>query len=147
MAHIANPLEKEEKRDFSFKQTAEFRCPDGSADIYLLLAGLAVAARHGLTSEDALEFAEKTYVDINIFDDEYKEKARSLEVLPSSCVASAQELKRQKDIYLEYGVFTEDLIDEIITHLSEFKDTNLRKEVEKNEEKMLKLVEQFFYCG
>jgi len=147
MAHIANPLEKKEKRDFSFKQTAEFRCPDGSADIYLLLAGLAVAARHGLTSKDSLGFAEKTYVDINIFDDENQDKANKLEVLPSSCVASAQELKRQKEIYLEYGVFTEDLIDEIISKLTAFNDTNLRKEVEKDDKKMLDLVNQFFYCG
>ena len=147
MAHIANPLEKKEKRDFSFKQTAEFRCPDGSADIYLLLAGLTVAARHGLTSKDSLKYAEKTYVDINIFDDENKEKANSLDVLPTSCVQSAQELKRQRDIYLKHGVFTEDLIDEIIDRLTAFNDKNLRKEVEKDEEKMLDLVDQYFYCG
>ncbi len=147
MAHIANPLEKKEKRDFSFKQTAEFRCPDGSADIYLLLAGLTVAARHGLTSKDSLKFAEKTYVDINIFDDENKEKANSLDVLPTSCVQSAQELKRQRDIYLKHDVFTEDLIDEIIDRLTAFNDKNLRKEVEKDEEKMLDLVDQYFYCG
>ena len=147
MAHTANPLEKEEKRDFSFKQTAEFRCPDGSADIYLLLAGLTVAARHGLMAKDSLEFAKKTYVDINIFDDENKKKADSLDVLPTSCVQSAKELNNQRDIYLEYNVFTEDLIDEIIAHLKSFKDDSLRKKVEKNEKLMLSLVEEFFHCG
>ncbi len=147
MAHIANPLEKNEKRDFTFKQTAEFRCPDGSADIYLLLAGLAVAARHGLTSKDSLDYAKKTYVDINIFDEENKDKANSLDVLPTSCVQSAQELKKQRDIYLEYGVFTEDLIDEIIAHLTSFQDKNLRKKVEKDEKMMLELVDRYFYCG
>jgi glutamine synthetase len=147
MAHIANPLEKENKRDFSFKQTAEFRCPDGSADIYLLLAGLTVAARHGLMEKDSLKFAKKTYVDINIFDDENKEKANSLEVLPTSCVQSAKELDRQRKVYLEYDVFTDDIIDEIISKLDAFKDENLRKEVEKKEKKMLQLVERFFYCG
>ncbi len=147
MAHVANPLEKKENRDFSFKQTAEFRCPDGSADIYLLLAGLAVAARHGLTSKDSLDYAKKTYVDINIFDEENKDKANSLDVLPTSCVQSAQELKKQRDIYLEYGVFTEDLIDEIIAHLTSFQDKNLRKKVEKDEKMMLELVDRYFYCG
>lgn len=147
MAFIANPLEKKEKADFSYKQTAEFRCPDGSADIYLLLAGLAVAARHGVTSKGSLDYAKKTYVDINIFDDENKAKANELEVLPTSCVQSALELKKQRDIYLEHGVFTEDLIDEIINHLTAFQDNNLRKEVEKDEKKMLELVDRYFYCG
>lgn len=44
MVKDANPLEKVSHADHSVKQTVEFRCPDGSADIYLLLAGLAVAA-------------------------------------------------------------------------------------------------------
>ena len=35
----ANPLEAPSRLDVSLKQTVEFRCPDGSADIYLLLAG------------------------------------------------------------------------------------------------------------
>ncbi len=147
MAHIANPLEREEKQDFSFKQTVEFRCPDGSADIYLLIAGLCVAVRHGLQSEDALEFAQKTYVDINIFDEKNAAKANKLDVLPASCVQSAAELKRQKAVYLEHGVFTEDILDERINYLKAFDDEHLRQEVEKDEQKMLKLVDRFFYCG
>ncbi len=55
----ANPQEKALKQDFSQKQTVEFRAPDGSADIYLLMAGLTVAAQHGLEMEDGLAFAEK----------------------------------------------------------------------------------------
>ena len=42
------------------------RSPDGSADLYQLLAGLAVACRHGFEIENALELAEKTYVNVNI---------------------------------------------------------------------------------
>jgi len=48
MARDANPQERTESSGFIDRQTVEFRCPDGSANIYLLLAGLAVAARHGL---------------------------------------------------------------------------------------------------
>ena len=51
MACDANPLERPATPDVNLKQTVEFRCPDGSADIYLLLAGLAVAARHGFEME------------------------------------------------------------------------------------------------
>ncbi len=42
------------------------RSPDGSADLYQLLAGLAVACRHGFEIENALDIAEKTYVNVNI---------------------------------------------------------------------------------
>lgn len=35
------------------------RSPDGSADIYQLIAGLAVACRHGFEIQDALAIAEK----------------------------------------------------------------------------------------
>ena len=70
----ANPLEKDFQKGFGSRQTVEFRCPDGSADIYLLLAGLTVAARHGLKMKDALDYAERTYVDINIFDEKNKQK-------------------------------------------------------------------------
>ena len=55
MMRDANPLERVEEHDYSNKQTVEFRCPDGSADVYLLIAGLAVAARHGFEMENALQ--------------------------------------------------------------------------------------------
>ena len=35
------------------------RSPDGSADLYQLIAGLAVACRYGFEIDDALGIAEK----------------------------------------------------------------------------------------
>lgn len=67
MAKDANPQDKGEFSESMDSQTVEFRCPDGSADVHLLLAGLAVAARHGLGMKGALELADKLYVDVNIF--------------------------------------------------------------------------------
>ncbi len=145
MAAIANPLEDNQVMDFTNKQTVEFRCPDGSANIYLLIAGLTVAARHGLQMENALEFAEKTYVDINIFDDKYKDKCSQLDQLPASCVASAEALKNQKAIYAKYDVFTENVLDGIIAKLQDFKDDNLREELEKDPDKLMELVHEFFH--
>ena len=66
MCALANPLEPASHYDTSQKQTVEMRSPDGSADLYQLLAGLAVACRHGFEIDDALEIAEKTYVNVNI---------------------------------------------------------------------------------
>ena len=90
MAKDANPLETELKIGVPDKQTVEYRASDGSADIYTLFASLAVAARHGLEMKNALEYAEKTYVDVNIFNDENKKRLTKLNHLPASCWESAE---------------------------------------------------------
>lgn len=147
MAKVVNPLEKDFETDFSNKQTVEFRCPDGSADVYLLLAGLTVAARHGFEMENSLEFAQKTYVDVNIFHEDNKNIASQLEHLPASCYESALKLEQQRDIYEKYGVFSKSMIDGTIKKLLDYNDRKLREEIHCNKEKILKLVQQYFHCG
>ncbi|NOU48110.1 MAG: glutamine synthetase [Bacteroidales bacterium] len=143
----ANPQEKAMKFDFSQKQTVEFRAPDGSADIYLLMAGLTVAARTGFEMENPIAFAEKTYVDVNIFDDANKTIQQELEQLPSSCVESADALIRHKEFYLKYGVFTEQILSFIVNYLKAYNDENLREELGNDEQKILALVTKYFHCG
>lgn len=147
MLQHANPNETLEARSFSSKQTVEFRCPDGSADIYLLLAGLTVAARHGLEMKNALDFAQKTYVDVNIFEAQHQQKADQLDKLPVSCWESGQALLEQKEVYLKYEVFDQRTIDGIVAKLQNYQDENLREEIGKDEEKILELVDRFFHCG
>jgi glutamine synthetase len=125
----------------------EYRGADGSADIYLLLAGLAVAALHGLEMKDGLKYAERTYVDVNIFKDEHKERLNGLSQLPTSCWESAEALEKQKPFYLKHGIFSEGMIDWIISYLKTFNDQHLRRDIGKNEEEILKLVQQYFNCG
>jgi len=62
MCALANPLESDSNYDTTQKQTVEMRSPDGSADLYQLLAGLAVACRHGFEIENALAIAEQTSI-------------------------------------------------------------------------------------
>lgn len=147
MSKHANPKEENGAEDLSYKQTVEFRCPDGSADIYLLLAGLTVAARHGLQMENALELAKNTYVDVNIFMEEHKETLDRLNHLPASCWESALCLEKQKDIYLKYGVFTPSLIEGTIKKLKSYNDQNLREQIHCDKKKTLELVNQYFHCG
>ena len=59
MCSLANPLEADSHYDTTQKQTVEMRSPDGSADLYQLLAGLAVACRYGFEIPDALDIAER----------------------------------------------------------------------------------------
>lgn len=147
MIKQANPHDNNDLRDFSQKQTVEFRCPDGSANVYLLLAGLTVAARHGMEMANALDMAEKTFVDVNIFRTEHKNKAADLDQLPLSCWESADKLEEQKEIYLKYNVFDVRTINGTIAKLKAFNDENLRKEIGNDEERILQLVDKYFHCG
>ena len=146
VAH-ANPLEKPVEQDDSQQQTVEFRCPDCSADIYLLLAGLIVAARHGFETDNALEIARQTYVDVNIFDEAHKDKVAKLDILPTSCWESAEMLDRQRTIYERYGVFPAPIIDGIIRDLKQLNDREIRRELADNPEKMMEIVQKYYYCG
>jgi glutamine synthetase len=142
-----NPLEKPVSEDLSQKQTVEFRCPDGSADIYLLLAGLVAAARHGFEMEDALQFAEKTYVNVNIHKAENKDKLNSLAQLPASCCESADELLKHRTVFEKHDVFPAEMIDDIVRQLKSFNDKNIREEIKAYPEKMMELVKEYFHCG
>lgn len=140
----ANPLEKAVKEtDPGIKQTVEFRCPDGSADLYLLLAGLAVAARHGFEMNNAIKYAKERYVSVNIFDDAHKATAEKLSHLPASCAESAECLEKQRSVYEEHQVFSKNLIDGLIRKLKSYDDANLRKEIGNNSDRITKLVNQY----
>lgn len=143
----ANPLEKPEERDYSAKQTVEFRCPDGSADVYLLIAGLAVAARHGFEMENGLQYARDRYVDVNIFDDANKAVLDRLSQLPASCAESADCLERQRAIFERHGVFSPRLIDGTIAMLRGYEDRTLRQDLSDDKEQIMALVKKYFYCG
>lgn len=147
MCMLANPLESSSQYDTTQKQTVEMRSPDGSADVYQLLAGLAVACRYGFEIEDAQAVADKTYVNVNIHKKEYEDHLTQLDQLPDSCVASAACLQKQRSIYETYHVFSSYMIDGIIAKLQGFNDLNLREELENNPGKMMELVNSYFHCG
>ncbi len=147
MCRIANPLEPESRYDTSQKQTVEMRSPDGSADLYQLIAGLAVACRHGFELENALEIAERTYVNVNIHQKENEDKLRCLAQLPDSCAASADCLESQRAIFEKYNVFSPAMIDGIIRKLRSYNDRTLRQDIGDDQDQMIKLVYRYFHCG
>ena len=147
MSRIANPLEAESSYDTSQKQTVEMRSPDGSADLYQLIAGLAVACRYGFELENALEIAEKTYVNVNIHQKENEDKLNSLAQLPDNCEASADCLERQREVFERYNVFSPAMIDGIIRKLRSYQDRTLRQDIGDDQEEMIKLVYRYFHCG
>lgn len=147
MCMLANPLEAPSHYDTTQKQTVEMRSPDGSADLYQLIAGLAVACRHGFEMENALDIAEKTYVNVNIHKKENEDKLKQLAQLPDSCVASADCLEKQRASFEQYGVFSPAMIDGIISKLRSYDDKTLRSDIQNNPDAMLALVRKYFHCG
>lgn len=147
MARDANPLDTGEVPELMNSQTVEFRCPDGSANIYLLLAGLAVATRHGLEMKDALELTNKLYVDVNIFADENKEVQDKLPQLPTSCWQSAESLLKDREIYQKDNVFSPVAIDGIVKQLKGYEDKDLSERLYGKEDEIKKLIDKHLNCA
>ncbi len=130
MSAICNPLETPVERDFSDKATFEWRASDATANTYLLMAALCCAARHGFAMPDALQVARKTYVGlgVDIHASENAEILRSLEQLPASCSEAAGELDKDRLIYTGDGVFSDAMIDYLISCLRSFTEEDLKLE-------------------
>ena len=147
MVALANPLEAGEKYAAPSKQTVEMRSPDGSADIYNMMAGLVNAARIGINMPDALQVAEETYVDVNIHAKGNEAKLHSLKQLPASCYESALMLERSRSLFEDGGVFSPALIDGTIAKLKAYDDQRIREQVERHPALMGELVNKYYHCG
>lgn len=145
MIKDANPQQKTDIPYVEGKQTVELRSPDGSADVYLLLASIVVAAEHGLTMKDALKIAEEKYVSVNIFKEEHKEKLESLDSLPISCHESADCLKEMRQVFEKDNVFPAGMIDNIIDTLKAFNDHDLSERLYGKNDELRKLVTEFLH--
>lgn len=151
MFKTANPQLEPKNSDLSMKPTFEFRAPDGSADLYLLLAGLTTAVRHGLTMPDALQKAETLKVEVNIFKEENKHIADKLKLLPASCFESAKALEKQASVYKDNGVFPESLIKYIDQKLLSYNDDKLSERLfelpeEERKLRIFELVQRHIDC-
>ena len=149
MLSIANPLESHDLFETPSRQTVEMRCPDGSADIYQMMAGLIVAARHGLemNPDEALNIAKQTYVDVNIHQHGNEDVTKHLQQLPDSCHQSANRLEAQRALYEAEGVFSPNLIDGVIQKLRSYNDGDIRERVKQDPALMHEMVQQFYHCG
>lgn len=145
MCAQANPGRGRCQCNAANRQTVEIRSADGSADIHLFLAGLAVAARWGFEADNALEIACDTYVDINIHAAGNADVQERLKHLPSSCYASADCLLDDRAVYEADGVFNPLMIDAQIEKLRSYDDAALSRDMEP--EAMLEMVRRYFYCG
>ena len=146
MIKDVNPQERGEVPYIPGKQTVEFRVPDGSADLYHLMAAMILAAKEGLLSKDSLERAEDLYINVNIFKPENKDTLDRLDALPASCYESAMYLENNADFYKKEGVFPEGTIHSFIERLKAFDDQHLSEQLFDKTEEVEKLVDQYLHC-
>ncbi len=146
MCAAANPGSDAGTVDATQKQTFEIRSADGSANVYELLAALAVAARYGFEMADALEVAERTYVDVNIHSAEHADKLKQLACLPVDCAQSADCLEAVRDVFERGGVFSPGMIDGTLKRLRSF-DRQTAHEALRDDALMQTLVNRYFHCG
>ena len=147
LCKLANPHETDSGYDTRQKQTVEMRSPDASANVYLLMASLAVACRYGLSLPDGIAIADQTYVNVNIHKKENESLLNRLATLPDSCWASADCLQAQRAVYEQAGVFSPAMIDGIIAQLKGYNDATLRADIGNDLVAMTELVRTYFHCG
>jgi len=137
VAH-ANPGSSEPVPDPTVHpQTVELRLADGSADVHLFLAGMAVAARRGLTDPGSLELAER----LSTADHD------DFEQLPSSCAESADALEADRALFEAEGVFPAELIDAVLDRLRSDEDAGLLKRAAKDDAARADLVRRHWHVG
>ena len=118
-------------------QTVELRLADGSADVHLLLAGMAVAARRGLTDPDSLELAAR----LSTADHD------DFEQLPSSCADAADALESERASFEADGVFSRELIDAVLDRLRADDDAALVRKSAKNDDARTELIRRHWHVG
>ncbi|RBY79176.1 glutamine synthetase [Blastococcus sp. TF02-09] len=118
-------------------QTVEFRLGDGSADVHLLLAGMAVAARRGLTDDGSLELAEKLRTS----------REDDVEQLPTSCAESADALEAERALFEADGVFPPELLDAVIADLRHADETTPSEALAEDGEARAELVRRYWHVG
>lgn len=117
LADRINPHSTTQEPVSADRQTVEFRSPDGSALIHILLAGIAASVDWGFDGDESLTLAERFYLK--------KEQTAaeglldSFPVLPSSCEESAKILIADRQFYEREGIFPSNVIDYIAAMLSE----------------------------
>ena len=104
-----------------------------------------MALRYGFELENALEIAEKTYVDVNIHAEESASRLATLDSLPVDCAGSADSLEAVRDVFEARGVFSRGMIDGILRKLRSYDPAEA--EAAKNDPaKMQRMVEKYFHC-
>jgi len=127
LASLVNPQQSPEADRVQDQQTVELRTPDGSAIAHLLLAGVALAAKWGLQSTEALQIAKQLYAGENKPSEQIGDV--KFPQLPDSCADSAQLLQNGRMHFERDGIFPPAVIDYVLNLLNGEDDRDLVKKL------------------
>ncbi|TKG94712.1 glutamine synthetase [Puteibacter caeruleilacunae] len=119
----------------------EYRGGDASAQPYLFLAAIIMAAHYGLKEEESLEKAPLLHTTENMFDDANAEERSRFERLPTCCRDAAQRLDEQRVYFEDTNVFPDWYITHVVKTLSEF---NSERE-EGNDQYIEELINEYLH--
>lgn len=140
MLRDANPLEPPIPGLDPEAQTVEIRSPDGSANVHLLMAAIAMAAKHGLEHPEALRVAAQ----LELTGDA---TGQSFPRLPDSCWAAAEALIEDRARYEADGVFPPGTLDAHAAMLRSHHDADLAKRIAGDRDAVAALVRRHLHCG
>ena len=142
LADRINPASPSPNNSPENRQTVEFRSPDGSALVHLLLAGIIIAADWAFAHDESLMLADKFYLKK---DEMAKEDLlESFPILPSSCGESARILISNRAFYEREGIFPPNVIDYIVEMLNE---ENIEVHSLSGSVDMRKLMHKYLHIG
>ncbi len=141
MINDANPKEPADDSEHMNPQTIELRNPDGSANVHQLLAGMTVAALHGLENKDSVKIADELYVSTDA------SKCDHLSQLPASCWEAAEKLLEDREIYEKDGIFPPRMIDKLANDLKAHNDKDMSEKMFGNAVALKEIVDKFIHCG
>lgn len=105
------------------RQTVELRSPDGSANVHLLLAGIAMAVEWGLSNQkESLNLAERSHVSVNIHQSPLD---LDLAELATSCTESGEKLLQFRQMFERDNIFPNAIINYVANVLENENDRNL----------------------
>ncbi len=126
MDRVMNPGERREYPSDLARPTIEYRGPDGSAYVHLLLAAVAICAAEGLADPEAAERARALEVMGSTF--QQPEVLERLEQLPSTAVGAADCLDERRACFEQHG-FSPRVIDAVVGSLRKQADQGLAAEL------------------
>lgn len=109
------------------RQTIELRSPDGSAIIYLLLAGITMAAEWGLGHQESEQTADSLHATASTFLNE--SLVNKLPALPKSCVESSRILLQKRHYYERENIFPASIVEYVVESLQAEKDEDLKEQL------------------
>ena len=134
-------LEQKNRSAEECKETFEYRAPDAFANIFMLLAGVTVAVSYGLSNpRESMKIAKDLHA-------RGGEQTKHLKTLPLSCIESAVNLEKDRQLYESDDVFPARLIDRTIESLKSYKDRNLWQKLAKKPEQIEKELKRYRHFG